>query len=147
MAEALRCVAPIWHAWLWLRERLYALKPCRSAIVLVLAGLGVAWAFYRAARGYESDEKEVKALLESYAFWCFMGALAFLAAVWARRRLAQAAYKRLKLEFLNLRHEKEEVYGTLRVRHLSRLTLVLLALAILSAAVLFCLMLFKVQAA
>jgi hypothetical protein len=226
-AKLLRCAAPFWHAWLWVRERLYALKPCRSAILLVLAGLafllvasqgedvaralaerrtsdhiswqafwffaaslawslsawywarvmlflrlpgvpgddrslrrlrtwtprllgffatlGVAAAFYRASRGYESDEKEVKELLEFYAFWCFMGALAFLAAVSARRWLAQAAYRRVKLEFLNLRHEKEEVYGTLRVRHLGVLTRVLLVLAIASAAVLFGLMLFKVQ--
>ncbi|HEV8106347.1 MAG TPA: hypothetical protein VGP97_02415, partial [Burkholderiales bacterium] len=38
-AKLLRCAAPFWHAWLWVRERLYALKPCRSAILLVLAGL------------------------------------------------------------------------------------------------------------
>ena len=228
-AKCLRYAAPFWHAWLWVRERLYALKPCRSAIVLVLAGLaflvvasqgedvaralaerrtndhiswqafwffaaclawalsawywarvmlflklpgvpeddrrmhrlrtwtprllgffatlGVAWAFYRASRGYGSDEKEVKELLEFYAFWCLMGALVFLAAVSLRRQLARAAHKRLKLEFLNLRHAKEEVYGTMRVKHLGRFTLVLLLLAIACAAVLFCLMLFKVQEA
>src|SRR4051812_1895497 len=166
-----------WNAWLRLRDRVHALKPCRVAILLVLAGLaflllasqgedvaralaerrtndamssqafwffaavlawslsawywartmltlrlpgmepdrrthgvrvwtprllgflaplGVAVAFHRAADGYAIDEHpEVRALLEFYAFWCAAGAVAFLAAVSARRRLARAAYLRL----------------------------------------------------
>src|SRR5262245_65693853 len=35
----LRWLTPLCGAWLWVRERAYALKPCRSAIILVFAGL------------------------------------------------------------------------------------------------------------
>jgi len=163
-----------WEAWLRLRERVHALKPCRVAILLVLAGLaflllasqgedvaralaerrtndaissqafwffaavlawsvsawywartmlslrlpgmevarhahgvriwtprllgflaplGVAAAFYKAAGGYAIDEhQEVKELLQFYGFWCAAGAVAFLVAVSARRRVSRAAY-------------------------------------------------------
>ena len=37
--QLLRWLTPLCRAWLWVRECAYALKPCRSAIILVLAGL------------------------------------------------------------------------------------------------------------
>ena len=221
------------HVWLWVRERLLALKPCRVPIVLVLAGLaflllasqgedvtralaewhtndliswqafwffaaslawslsawywarvmlflklpgvpevpkgdprlrglrtwtprllgfvatlGVAAAFYKASRGYDINEhQDVKELLERYAFWCAMGAVAFLVAVSARRKIAQAAYSRVKLEVLNLPNVEDQAYGALRLRHLGLLTRALLVAAILASAVLFAVMLFGVQSA
>ena len=216
-----------WNAWLRLRDCVHTLKPCRVAILLVLAGLaflllasqgedvaralaerrtndvissqafwffaavlawslsawywartmlslrlpgmesdrhvhgvqiwtprllgfaaplGVAAAFYRAAGGYAIDEHpEVRQLLEFYAFWCAAGAVAFLAAVSARRRLARAAYRRLKLEFLNLPHIHDENYAALHLRELGLLTRSILVGAILASILLFDLMVFAVQ--
>ena len=224
-------LAPLSHGWLWLRERMYALKPCRVAILLVLAGLaflllasqgvdvaralaerrtndristqafwffvaslawslsawywartmlflrlpgvpedsarlhglrtwtprllgffatlGVAAAFYKASLGYEDIEanREVKELLEFYARWCAIGAVAFLVAVSVRRDFARAAYKVVKLEMLNLPKAKEEAYGTRRLRHLGLGTRTLLAGAILVACLLYFVMRFGVQTA
>ena len=230
-AEALlRWLDPLCHAWLWVRSRAYALKPCRSAILLVLAGLaflllasqgedvaralaerrtndsfstqalaffaaslvwslsawywarvmltlklpgvpgderrlhrlhtwtprllgflatlGVAATFYKASLGYEVHEyPEVKKLLEFYAFWCAIGAAAFLVAVSARRSIARAAYRRLKLESLNLPTQDEQAYGTLRLRQLGVVTDLVLAIAILATVALFYVMAFAAQAA
>ena len=188
-------------AWLWLRERALALKPCRVAIVLVFAGLafllvaaqgedvaralaerrstdpyswqvfwfftaslawslsawywarvmlslklpgvpepdprldrlrtwtprllgflatlGVAAAFYQASQGYQADEhQDVKELLRSYAFWCAMGAVAFLVAVSVRRKVARAVSGKLNIEALNLPRSEEQVYGALDLQDL-----------------------------
>jgi len=216
-----------WHAWLRLRECVHTLKPCRVAILLVLAGLaflllasqgedvaralaerrtndvissqafwffaavlawslsawywartmlslrlpgmqsdrpvhgvqiwtprllgfaaplGVAAAFYQAAGGYTIDEHpEVKDLLEFYAFWCAAGAVAFLAAVSARRRLARAAYRIVKLEFLNLPHIHEQNHAALHLRELGLLTRSILVGTILASALIFAVMVFAVQ--
>lgn len=221
---------PLSHGWGWLRERALALKPCRVAILLVVAGLaflllasqgedvaralaerrtndristqafwffaaslawslsawywarvmlvlklpgvpegdgrlnglriwtprllgfvatlGVAAAFYKASLGYAPDEHpEVKALLEYYATWCAIGAVAFLAAVSVRRDLARALYRVIRLQMLDMPKAKEQVYGTQRLRHLGLLTRVLLASVILVAVALFVVMLFGVQTA
>ena len=216
-----------WEAWLRLRERVHALKPCRVAILLVLAGLaflllasqgedvaralaerrtndaissqafwffaavlawsvsawywartmlslrlpgmevarhahgvriwtprllgflaplGVAAAFYKAAGGYAIDEhQEVKELLQFYGFWCAAGAVAFLVAVSARRRVSRAAYRIVKLEFLNLPHVHEQDSAALRLRELGMLTRSILVGAILASILLFDLMVFRVQ--
>ena len=216
-----------WNAWLRLRVCVHALKPCRVAILLVLAGLaflllasqgedvaralaerrtndaissqafwffaavlawslsawywartmlslrlpgtepdrrthgvriwtprllgfaaplGVAWAFHNAAGGYAIDEHpEVRELLEFYALWCAAGAVAFLAAVSARRTLARAAYRKLKLEFLNLPHIHEQNYAALHLRELGLLTRSILVGAILVSILLFDLMVFAVH--
>jgi hypothetical protein len=218
-----------WHAWLRLRERATALKPCRASIVLVLAGLaflllaaqgedvaralaerrsnepyswqafwffaaslawslsawywarvmlflklpgvpveqagldglrtwtprllgffatlGVAAAFFKASLGYEPGEhQEVKDLLEFYAFWCAMGAVAFLIAASTRRHIARAAYRKVKLKVLNLPALEEQVYGALDFKELGRATRTLLFIAMFAAIGLFLLMAFATQA-
>src|SRR3954465_640123 len=216
-----------WNAWLRLRDHVHALKPCRMAILLVLAGLaflllasqgedvaralaerrtndvissqafwffaavlawslsawywartmlslrlpgmdhdrrahgvriwiprllgfaaplGVAAAFYRAAGRYAIDEHpEVRALLEFYAFWCAAGAVAFLVAVSARRSLARAVYRKIKLEFLNLPHAHEQTYAGLHFRQLGLVTRSILVGTILGSVLLFALMVVAVQ--
>jgi hypothetical protein len=146
-------------AWYWARTmlslRLPGIESHRHAhdvriwtprLLGFLAPLGVAAAFYKAARGYAIDEhQEVKQLLEFYGFWCAVGAVAFLAAVSARRSLARAAYRKIKLEFLNLPHVHEANYAALHLRELGLLTRSILVGAILASILLFDLMVFRVQ--
>ncbi len=146
-------------AWYWARTmlslRLPGMEPDRRAhgvriwtprLLGFAAPLGVAAAFYKAAGGYAIDEHpEVRQLLEFYAFWCAAGAVAFLAAVSARRTLARAAYRRLKLEFLKLPHIHEENYAALHLRQLGFLTRSILVGTLLASALLFALMVFAVQ--
>jgi hypothetical protein len=149
-------------AWYWARVmlflrlpgvpegngRLHGLRTWTPRLLGFVATLGVAAAFYKASLGYEADEHpEVKALLEYYARWCAIGAVAFLAAVSVRRDFARALYRVVKLEVLNLPKAKEQVYGTQRLRNLGLLTRVLLAGVILIACALFVVMLFGVQTA
>ena len=199
--KVLRWLTALWRAWLWLRERAFALQPCRVAILLVFAGLaflllaaqgedvaralaerrsadphswqvfwffaaslawslsawywarvmlslklpdvppqnrrldrlrtwtprllgflatlGVAAAFYKASLGYEANEhQDVKKLLQFYAFWCAMGAVAFLVAVSVRRKVARAASRRLNVKALNLPRLEEQAYGALELKDL-----------------------------
>ncbi|MGH8692164.1 MAG: hypothetical protein ACREUS_14155 [Burkholderiales bacterium] len=103
-----------------------------------LATLGVAAAFYKASRGYlPAEHAYVRDLLRFYAFWCLLGAVAFLVAVSLRRTLARAAYRRLKVEALNLPKAEEQSYGSLSFRELGLLTRALLAIAIFASVVLF----------
>lgn len=146
-------------AWYWARTmlslRLPGIEAARHAhgvrvwtprLLGFLAPAGVAAAFYKAAGGYALDEHlEVKQLLEFYGFWCAAGALAFLVAVSARRSLARAAYRKLKLEFLNLPHIHEQNYAALHLRELGFLTRSILVGAILASILLFDLMVFRVQ--
>ena len=112
------------------------------------ATLGVAAAFYKASLGYTSGEHEdVRDLLEFYARWCAIGALAFLLVVSSRRALARAAYSKVRLEVLNLPQLKEQRYGALDFKQLGLLTRILLFTALFAAVGLFLLMAFGTQAA
>jgi hypothetical protein len=217
-----------WHAWLRLRERAVALKPCRVPILMVVAGLaflllaaqgedvaralaerrsnepyswqtfwffaaslawslsawywarvmlflklpgvpveqagldhlrtwtprllgffatlGVAAAFYKASLGYEAGEhQDVKGLLQFYAFWCAMGAVAFLVVAATRRHIARAVYSKVKLQLLNLPKLHEQTYGALDLKDLGRATRALLFVAMLAAIGLFALLAFGTQ--
>jgi len=146
-------------AWYWARTMLFLRLPgietdgrahwvriWTPRLLGFLAPLGVAAAFYKAARGYALEEHpEVKQLLEFYGFWCAVGAVVFLVAVTARRRLARAAYRKLQLGFLNLPHVHEENYAALHLRELGVLTRSILVGTILTSILLFDLMVFRVQ--
>src|SRR5262245_25887033 len=79
----LRWLTPLCGAWLWVRERAYALKPCRSAIILVFAGL----AFLLLA---DQGEDVARALAErrtderfsTQGFWFFAASLAWSLSAW-----------------------------------------------------------------
>ena len=134
-------------AWYWARVMLYLRLPgtnpgelgqwLRTWVPRLLgffATLGVAWAFYKAARGYDFEEyKDVRELLEFYALWCVIGAFAFLIAVSARRTL------------FKLPKAKVQSYGTLGLRELGLWTRMLLIGAIAAAFILFVLMIVAVQ--
>jgi hypothetical protein len=152
-------------AWYWARVMLFLELPgvpekgpgiaaMRSWLPRLLgfaAALGVAAAFYFAARGYAEDEHpDVKVLLQSYAGWTLAGAIAFLLAVSVRRPLARRAYALLKdrrplqgaaaqrmLAVLDMPSSKAEAYGAMRLKDLGMATRLLLALAMAAAVVLF----------
>jgi len=139
-------------AWYWARvmlflrlpgvpeqdPRLHRWRTWAPRLLGFLATLGVAAAFYKASLGYvRADHAYVQELLRFYALWCLIGAIAFLVAVSVRRRVARAAYARLKVEALNLPRADEQVYGSLHLRDLGLLTRALLATAILISVVLF----------
>src|SRR6185436_59249 len=89
-------------AWPWVRT-------WAPRLLGFAAALCVAVSLYRASRGYDSNEhKDVHDLLLHYAWACAAGAVAFLVAVWIRRRL------------FNL--PRVEIYGELLLRGLGRLT-------------------------
>jgi hypothetical protein len=146
-------------AWYWARtmlslrlpgmehdRRAHGVRIWTPRLLGFAAPLGVAAAFYKAAGGYTIDEHaEVRELLEFYGFWCAAGAVAFLVAVSARRSLARAAYRRVKLEFLNLPHAHEHARVALHVEQLGLLTRSILVGTILASALLFALMVFAVQ--
>ena len=234
-------LTPLYDFWAWLRVRLLVLKPCRFAVLMVLAGLaflilgqgqdvvralaeqqsgsgddwrrffffagalawslsawywarvmlflsfpgvperdrtlqrwrvwtpraigflatfGVAAAFFLASRGYARDEHpEVKSLLLGYALWCFVGSVAFLAAVWLRRDLSRYAYSKLKdagvlrgrfsapvVNALNVLGSAEEAYGTLNFKDLKALTRWLLCAALAGVASFFLVFVVNLQA-
>jgi hypothetical protein len=126
-----------------------------------VATLGVAYALYKASLGYAaSDNSDVYELLRTYAFWSLLGAIAFLVAVTVRRPLARAAHAKLKdvavlrnpvtaplVGILDVRQSTEEVYGTLDFVDLPRLTLMLLAVALAGAVLLFVLFVVALQTA
>jgi len=150
-------------AWYWARamlflklpgvpeddRHLHGLRTWAPRLLGFVATLGVAAAFYKASLGYADIDanREVKELLDFYARWCAIGAVAFLIAVSVRRDLARSAYKVVKLEMLNLPKAKEQVYGTRRLGHLPRTTLTLLAGVILIACGLYFVMRYSVQTA
>lgn len=236
-----RLLTPVWHAWLWARERLLVLRPCRIAVLMVIAGLaflivasqgqdvvralaeqrtghrdewqqffffaaslvwsmsawywarvmlflrlpgvpsqdgrlrpfrewtprllgfaatlGVALALYLAATGYTGDEHgDVRGLLRLYAFWCLVGAVAFLIAVSVRRPLSRYAHRKLKgapslqnrmarpvVAMLNVPHRDELVYGALELKDLGPLTRGLLGIALLTAVSFFLVFVAAVQ--
>src|SRR3989442_7093549 len=148
-------------AWYWARvmlflklpgvpaqePRLQALRIWTPRLLGFLAALGVALAFYRAARGYAAGEHEdVQDLLHFYGFWCTLGAFAFLIAVSVRRRAARFAYAKLKegstlqsalAPVLNLPPSAEQPYGGLSITQLSRPSRALLLPALVAFGVLF----------
>ena len=120
-----------------------------------LAAAGVAAALWLAARGYaESEHAKVRALLEGYAFWCFVGSVAFFFAVTFRRRLLRLLHRRLSqrrqgpaVQMLYVKMPAEEEYGTAGLRSLGTRTLGFLAAAILAAVTLLLLFVLRLQEA
>src|SRR5262245_47880115 len=81
--KLLRWLTPLCHAWLWVRERAYALKPCRSAIILVLAGL----AFLPPALQGEDvalalSERRTNAAFSTQALSFFLASLVWSLSAW-----------------------------------------------------------------
>jgi hypothetical protein len=148
-------------AWYWARVMLFlklpgvpeqvpdlqALRTWMPRLLGFFAALGVALAFYRAARGYAAGEHEdVQELLHFYGFWCTLGAFAFFIAVSVRRRAARFAYGKLaegsRLQSalapaLNLPPSADQSYGGLTFRELAPLTRGLLFAALAAFGVLF----------
>ena len=125
-------------AWYWARvmlrlrfpgvpEQDAALQGLRTWMPRLLgfvAAASVALSFWRASRGYAPNEHaDVHDTLVWYAWWSAAGAVAFLAATTARRRM-----------FRKLAAAQDEVYGKLDFRDLGKPTRALLALTIVSAA-------------
>lgn len=81
-------LTPLSHGWGWVRERLRALKPCRVAILLVVAGL----AFLLAASQGEDvarvlAERRTNDVLSTQASWFFVASLAWSISAWYWARL------------------------------------------------------------
>ncbi|MGH8687624.1 MAG: hypothetical protein ACREVQ_07940 [Burkholderiales bacterium] len=105
------------------------------------AALGVSASLALAARGYTGDaHAQVRDLLHAYAFWCLLGALAFLAAVTLRRRLLRA------MGMTRVQATGEVEYGAARLRGLRRTTLLVLAATLLGAVALLLVFTFALQA-
>src|SRR5204862_5159972 len=103
--------------------------------------LGVAAAFYRAARGYAPNEHpDVVDLLHFYGLWTAVGAFAFLLAVSIRRRAARFVYSKVKIELLNLPPAEVEPQLVLGFADLGRATRNLLLAALAATAVAFVVM-------
>lgn len=159
------------YAWYWARvmlrlafpgvpgneARFHALRTWMPRLLGTLATLGVAAALALAARGYTGDEHAaVRALLYGYAFWCLLGALAFLAAVTLRRRLTRFVLGRVSgrapprmqgaMDLLRVSRTSEVQYGTSDMRGLGRATLLVLAATLLAAVLLLVLFVFALQA-
>ncbi len=138
-------------AWYWARAMLYVgfpgtptdprFQPLRTwtpRLLGFIATLGVAAAFYRAARGYApSEHPDVVELLRFYGFWTVAGAFAFLLAVTLRRRAARFVYSKVKLELLNLPAAGEMPQAALGFRDLGRATRNLLVAALAASGVVF----------
>lgn len=167
--------ALVWSlsAWYWARvmlllwfpgplegdSRLQGLRIWAPRAIGFVAIFGVALAFYLASRGYADDEHpEVKGLLRSYAFWCLLGSVAFLAAVSLRRDLSRFAYSKLKdvaalqgrftapvVNMLDVHRSAEQVYGALNFKDLKPSTRWCLYAALAVAAFFFLLFVFALQ--
>lgn len=141
-------------AWYWARAMLYvnfpgapldprfqSLRKWVPRLLGFVATLGVAAAFYRAARGYEPNEHpDVVELLRFYGLWTATGAFAFLLAVSLRRQAARYAYRKVKLELLNLPPAGTEPQFVLGFKDLGRATRNLLLMALGATAALFVVM-------
>jgi hypothetical protein len=162
------------YAWYWARvmlsfrfpgvpehdRRLQAFRIWVPRLIGFVAMLGVAAALYLASRGYAANEHpEVKRLLRDYAFWCSLGAVAFLVAVSLRRPLSRLTYQKSKgqpflqgrfatsvVNALNVPSSAEEVFGTLRFAELAPLTRWLLYAALGLAVLLFLMFVLAPQA-
>src|SRR5580765_7187054 len=79
MSGLTRC----WSAWLRLRVCVHALKPCRVAILLVLAGLAF---LLLASQGEDVAralaERRTNDVISSQAFWFFAAVLAWSLSAW-----------------------------------------------------------------
>jgi hypothetical protein len=159
------------YAWYWARVMLrlafpgvpgnepcyHALRTWLPRLLGTLAALGVAAALALAARGYaEGEHRAVRDLLLGYAFWCLLGALAFLAAVTFRRRLTRTLLARISgraparmrgaVDMLSVSRTGEVEYGTEGLRGLGGATLTVLAATLLGALLLLVLFVFALQA-
>jgi len=159
------------YAWYWARvmlrlafpgvpgneARFHALRTWMPRLLGTLATLGVAGALALAARGYADDGNgAVRELLLRYAFWCFLGAIAFFATVTYRRRvtsyvlglLGGRAPARVQgaVDMLRVSATDEVEYGTRGLRELGGATLLMLAATLLGAVLLLVLFVFALQA-
>ena len=130
-------------------------------IIGFVATLGIALAFYKAARSYDDGAHQaVRQYLLRYAQWCAIGSVVFLAATTARRPLARALHNRLQhlpmmqggaaplLNMLKLPAASETVYGTaITLADLPPATRRVLVLTLALAVALFLLFVFAVQSA
>jgi hypothetical protein len=158
-------------AWYWARvmlrlafpgvpgnePRYHAFRTWMPRALGTLATLGVAGALALAARGYaEGEHRAVRDLLLGYAFWCLLGALAFLAAVSFRRRLTRYALglvsgkapprMRGAMDMLRVSPTGAVEYGTEGLRGLGGATLTVLAATLLAAVLLLVVFVFALQA-
>jgi hypothetical protein len=158
------------YAWYWARvmlrlafpgvpgneARFHALRTWMPRLLGTLATLGVAGALALAARGYADDGNgAVRELLLRYAFWCFLGAIAFFATVTYRRRvtsyvlglLGGRAPARVQgaVDMLRVSATDEVEYGTRGLRELGGATLLMLAATLLAAVLLLVLFVFALQ--
>src|ERR1044071_2713270 len=73
----------LWNRWLGLRHCVHALKPCRVAILLVLAGLAF---LLLASQGEDVAralaERRTNDVISSQAFWFFAAVLAWSLSAW-----------------------------------------------------------------
>ena len=83
IAKCLGALTALLHAWLWVRERLLALKPCRVPILLVLAGLAF---LLLASQGEDVAralaERRTNDVISWQAFWFFAASLAWSLSAW-----------------------------------------------------------------
>jgi hypothetical protein len=118
-----------------------------------LAAAGVALALWLAARGYSAAEHwEVREILERYALWCAVGAVAFLVTATLRRHVLRFVHRTASrvrqgrtVEMLHVKLPREEEYGTAGLRSLGAPTLGFLAAAILAAVTLLLVFVFRLQ--
>jgi hypothetical protein len=118
-----------------------------------LAAAGVAAALWLAAQGYSRNEHpQVRALLQSYALWCFAGATAFFVAVSIRRDALRFLHRHVSrrrqgpvVQMLDVKRSAEEEYGTAALRSLGAPTLGFLAAAIIAAVALLLVFVFRLQ--
>ncbi len=124
-----------------------------------VAAVGVAAAFFMAARSYDASGHEAeRAALQAYAWTCLIGAFVFLAVVTARRPLARRAYTQLKrlrvlrgriatpmVKLLDLHEHRALRYGALRYDDLALGTRLALLASLLAAVALFLLFVFAVH--
>ena len=118
-----------------------------------LAAAGVAAALWLAAQGYSRNEHpQVRALLQSYALWCFAGAVAFFVTVSMRRHALRFVHRQVArrrqgpvVQMLDVKRSAEEEYGIAALRSLGAPTLGLLAAAILGAVALLLVFVFRLQ--
>ena len=162
------------YAWYWARvmvslkfpgvpgyeAHLQTFRTWAPRVIGFVAMLGVAAALYLASRGYDPDEHpEVKRSLVVYAVWCLIGAMAFLAAVSARRPLSRFAHRKLKerpilqgrigapvANMLDVRSEAAEAYGTLGLKDLDGFMWLCFWVAVVMAVVLLLMFVFALQA-
>jgi hypothetical protein len=155
------------YAWYWARvmlrlafpgvpgneEGLRRYRTWMPRALGTLAAAGVALALWLAARGYSATEHwEVRGILERYALWCLIGALAFFITVTFRRDALRFVHRRASrmqqgrmVDMLNVKAPEAEEYGTAGLRSLGTPTLGFLAAAVLAAVALLLVFVLQLQ--